>query len=326
MVTIAGKAILQIEKTDPSDRIYYTTDGTEPSSSSPEYTGGGLELYKHTSVRILEDGGSTPLYKTLPAVWIKLFSDDLSVEIVGDTFSFSYPYRDQYSDLSLEYYRTDGTLFQTLDLKATPLTVSLSDYEKGDYVVMSSTDRVFPSDIRVLPIIEASNPVITYVPSEDRASVIITISSSGGYVYYTFDDSEPSAENGTVYTGPFEAALPLTLKAITILLGVKSEVVTLDLKGFIPEIALEKRAGSTSDYASIYITNYASFSGLNIVYTSDGSVPNESSTPISSDHIDVYANGIYYFWAYQDDYESTVPTPIEISDLKCQSIIASFSY
>lgn len=80
---------------------------------------------------------------------------------------------------------------------------------------------------RTLPQVE--KPKITPNGGNFAASqtVTITTTTDGASIYYTTDESEPSAENGTLYEGEFTLRANTTLKAIAVKDGMRpSEVAT----------------------------------------------------------------------------------------------------
>lgn len=325
MVTVEGKAVIHLEQTEDSDRIFYTTDGTEPTESSPEWTGEDLTVYNHLILNILRNTEGKFVRKSFPGVFVKLSIKDVSVQLEQGNFILDYPYKDKYSDLTLFYYGADNSLIQSFPFTQS-ISLPLSSYENGDYISISSEENVYPSDTRLLPKLEITDPEITYTPNPDKTSVTVTLEAVGEAIYYTLDGSEPTKENGTLYQAPFETSLPLTLKAVTTLWGAYSNITSLVLYGYIPLIELEVRSGTASDNCDIYIVNYSSFSGINIVYTDDGSTPTESSPVLASDHLNIINNGIYKFWAYQANYNPNEVSSVEVTNLKCQPVTAEFSY
>lgn len=68
------------------------------------------------------------------------------------------------------------------------------------------------------------------VPNEENDAVVtvrMETKTAGAEIYYTTDDSEPSAENGTKYTGPVPFATSTVLKAIAIKNGVENSPVSV---------------------------------------------------------------------------------------------------
>ena len=54
--------------------------------------------------------------------------------------------------------------------------------------------------------LEVADPTVSYVVTDEAAEtseVTMTCTTPGASIYYTLDGSEPSATNGTLYTGPF---------------------------------------------------------------------------------------------------------------------------
>ena len=107
-------------------------------------------------------------------------------------------------------------------------------------------------------------------------TISIATTSSDATIYYTTDESTPSANNGTQYTGPFEmTSSPLTIKAIAIRNNNSSTVAseTFSLKLPTPVITINPSTGSTS-----IAPGTDTPAETTIYYTTDGTDPSSSAT------------------------------------------------
>ena len=94
-------------------------------------------------------------------------------------------------------------------------------------------------------------------------------------IRYTLDGSEPTATNGTVYSGPIDLSnsttSPVTIKAVTVRNGNASAVTTQEVTLTLPApvITVDGSAGTATISAS---------AGATIYYTTDGSTPTTASS------------------------------------------------
>lgn len=221
MITLKEKAVLRPSKINPSDRVFYTTDGTEPTSESTEWTGGDITVYGHTRLRTLIEGGgdSTPVYSTFPSVFIVIpdFSGDISLTATG--FSLSLPSKfSYYHNLRIEVYRQDNSLYKTVTVSNLN-DIQISIDHSGIYQLKITADSVFSDRLYTTPEIEfiCQNPSISYVLDSEEGEAMVTIAQNGvGTTYYTLDGTDPSPSNGSQYTAPFPLETTKTVKAITV--------------------------------------------------------------------------------------------------------------
>lgn len=137
----------------------------------------------------------------------------------------------------------------------------------------------------VTAVFEASTTVAnpTFTVSEgtynEEKSVELNCETDGATIYYTTDGTAPTSSS-TEYTGAIDVNETMTIKAIAIKAGLTdSEVAsaTYTLQCATPEITVP--AGAFLDSKVITMT---STDGATIYYTTDGSVPTNSSTPYDS--------------------------------------------
>ncbi|MBQ8271196.1 MAG: chitobiase/beta-hexosaminidase C-terminal domain-containing protein [Bacteroidaceae bacterium] len=171
---------------------------------------------------------------------------------------------------SIEGSTVSGTAVTvTPDGTSNSFTATLSAQVRLDDLTVTYT---VAADGEVLP---PSTPTLTagddFVGS---TTVEITCTTEGATIYYTTDESVPSATNGTGYTAPFEITTTTTVNAIAINeageSGVSSQTYTRVAAK--PEIAGE----STFDESVVVTVTFAE--GTTAYYTLNGKTPTANST------------------------------------------------
>ena len=162
------------------------------------------------------------------------------------------------------------------------------------------------------------------------ASASVTLSSPviGATIRYTTDGSEPTAENGTTYTGSFELVGTKTVKAVVIKEGlINSVIAKLEINVVIPDIVLEREDGTAIDNCKVIIVNmdaYETFTGLVFRYTLDGSEPTEDS-PIMTGELDITVNCTVKVKGFSEDFGNVDTASIIVDDLMVQTPIVDYT-
>jgi len=254
--------------------IYYTVDGSTPTTSSALYTD-PIAVTQTTTIKAI-------------AVLSGLADSDVamatySVQVTPPTFSpaggrFTVPQAVMLNttDGATIYYTTDGSV---------PTTASA--LYLGEHISVSQ-----PSTIRAISVADgfANSPVATASYTFQAAtptfsldgktydgpqSVALSVSTPDATIYYTTDGSAPTTSS-TQYIEPIAVSQNTTLKAIAAVSGwsnSSTETETYTLKPATPIFSLAE--GTYSGPQSITITNASP--NATIYYTTDGSTPSTSS-------------------------------------------------
>lgn len=223
MVTVKNKAVVNISKSG-SERVYYTLDGTEPTTSSPEWTEGLIESYGNVILKTLTVSGTgESFYKSFPAVYVLLPESPQSSQITTTDTGFHFQLSSEfsvYSNLSVNVYTTTGTFISNTPISdITDVNVPIDSM--GVYLLEVVTGHNLPNTRITSPTIVfyCQEPTISYeiLDSEDGQSTYskVTITQNGqGTTYYTTDGSSPDI-NGIEYSAPFDIYTSCEVKAIT---------------------------------------------------------------------------------------------------------------
>jgi len=165
------------------------------------------------------------------------------------------------------------------------------DIEVTDLVSgVTATRTYIVGDPEVVPPV-VSTPRVVAKPTASVSSGAVTVGTSvslinatqGATIYYTTDGNAPSPTNGTIYSSPITISNAMTIKAIAVKSGMtNSSVMTVSYT------IIEQAATPTANPSSGAVTAGTSVSlinatqGATIYYTTDGTVPNTSSTVYSS--------------------------------------------
>lgn len=277
--------------------IYYTTDGSDPSSKNGTKYTGALSVKDNVGKKItmiavkagmndsyivcytVKEQPDPPVIKQVDKPTATL-TDDKSAVILSTTT--------EGADI---YYTTDGTTpSKTHGKKYTgPFSVMGADGKQIKTVkAVGVKDNMKDSDIQEYTVeslepgkkeegdkAQVGKPSVK--ASDDGTSLIITADPKDADIYYTTDGSTPSKKNGTKYTGPIPATDKngKTIDTIKVI-GVKdnmkdSDIATVkvaDLKTQKPTIA------ASSDKKTITVS---AVKGATIYYTTDGSTPTKKN-------------------------------------------------
>lgn len=130
----------------------------------------------------------------------------------------------------------------------------------------------------VKPVVTADPASCTFYGSQ---SVTLSADKKGAKIYYTTDGTtEPSESNGEEYSAPLSFTETTTLKAVAILDGVSSEVLTATYTKGTPEVLIQP--SSTTFETSLEVTITATPSDAKIYYTTDGTEPSTDGTSYDS--------------------------------------------
>ena len=279
---------------DPSPTIYYTIDGSTPTTSSTEFTA-AFELTTDKTVKAIavDQYGNESGVSTYNYVVDTIDPADPTSNVASGTYnadqSVELSSSDDHGTVEI-YYTTDGSIPDDTDTKYTvainvsaDLTIKAIAYDAADNTSNVSTftyviDKTAPGE-----------PVANPTTGLSNVAIPVTLSSSDGTatIYYTTDGSTPTS--GSIeYTGSFNIDSGtdgiVTLKAIAIDTATNSSTVgtftyTIDkTKPAIPTAT--DPAGTYSTTKSVTLAS-SDTNGINkIYYTTDGSDPTSSGTRI----------------------------------------------
>ncbi|HWG19258.1 MAG TPA: chitobiase/beta-hexosaminidase C-terminal domain-containing protein [Terracidiphilus sp.] len=268
---------VQISSTTPGAVIYYTLDGSNPTTGSATYSA-ALTIGQTTTVKAItvalgyaNSMASATYTINLPAAAAPVFSPP-----AGAYNSIQSVQLSSTTPGAVIYYTLDGSTPTTSSARySTALTVSNAAtvinaialaYDYNNSVVASAAYTIRPAA-----------PTFSLPSGEYLTSQSLTITAAAGAtIYYTTDGSAPSSSS-TPYTGAITIDGIVTIRATAVLPGcAKSPYTTA-------EYAIKTAAPTFSLPSGTYLTpqslTISGGAGAKFYYTTDGSAPSASATP-----------------------------------------------
>ena len=206
--------ITQGNQSYKSVSIYYTTDGTTPTSGSTLYTGEFTAVLNQTIKAVCIS--SLDLYTQSTTTTYTVTASQLTAPTITrvDNNVALAQTNDNYKSVSI-YYTTDGTTPSSgSTLYTAPFAAVLGQTVKA--VCISSLDLYTQSATTTFEVVatQLASPKIAY----NNGYVTLTDQNNVAYgaeLHYTTDGTTPDATS-TLYTEPFAASVGDTIKAIAI--------------------------------------------------------------------------------------------------------------
>src|SRR5439155_781939 len=272
--TFAGSVAVTMSTTTSGASIYYTTDGSTPTTASSVYTG-PVPLTTTTTLKAMAAASGMANSSVTSAAY--------TIRVVAPTFS---PAGGTYtSTLSVSisettpgatiYYTTDGS---TPTTASTPYTGPVPLTTTTTLKAMAAASGMANSSVAsaTYTISQAVAPPTFNPPGGSFAgSVTVTMSTttSGATIYYTSDGSTPTTAS-SVYTVPVPLTTTTTLRAMAAASGMTNSSVTSATYTIQQSVAPPSFNPAGGSFAgSVTVTMSTTTSGATIYYTTDGSTP-----------------------------------------------------
>jgi Chitobiase/beta-hexosaminidase C-terminal domain len=268
---------ITVTETSASAVIHYTTDGSQPSGTSPIYTD-PLVLSSAETVNAIaideaiSSAGASEVY-SLSALPVPTFSP------LPGTYSSAVSVTINDSDpIAVICYTTDGSSPSASSTRYTgPISVSASTNIRTVAVDGGLSSPVVTGTYTLTP---PGTPIFSPAPGSYAGVQTITITdSTPSAVYYTTDGSTPTTSS-TRYSGAISLSASATIRAIAIAGPLSSAVASGVYTIGAPLAPTLSPAPGT--YSSVQtITLFDADSSAAIYYTTDGSTPSTASTRYS---------------------------------------------
>jgi hypothetical protein len=294
--------------------IYYTTNGSTPTTGSAVYSGPVTVSSNETlSAMALAPGGSdSPVsqagYTITPPAAAPVYSPASGGYGTVQTITLS----DATSGATI-YYTTNGSTPTSQSTPYTgPITVSAStNFQAAALASGGSLSPVTKAWYTIT--LPAATPVISPAPGTYNTIQPVTLSTPtpNATIYYTLDGTYPTTSSA-VYTGPITAT---TNTAIIAIASAPSYNASSAVRGsytiIAPPPSITPQLGTTSGTATVTMSD--AVPGATIYYTSNGSIPTTSSAvysgPITVSPQETTTQ-VYYAIATANGYLQSSPTMV----------------
>jgi LysM repeat protein len=277
---------VSIGESQAGTTIYYTANGTTPTTSSSVYSGPISVSATETIEAIAVEAGytnsatATSVYTIAPALPAVTFSPAPGTYTSAKAVTIT-----EATAGAVIYYTTDGSTPTASSTQyggalwiASSETINAIAVEKG-YTNSSPVTGTFS----IAPVLASPSFSLAGGTAAYTTAQTVSISGpAGAAIYYTTNGTAPSASS-TKYTGPITVSSTETIEAISIETGYTNSAVTSVLY----TIASTTQAPTFSPAAGTYtkaqtVTISDATSGALIYYTTNGTTPTTSSTKYSA--------------------------------------------
>jgi hypothetical protein len=282
--TYTAAQSVTISDTTSGAKIYYTTNGSAPTSSSTLYSGPITVSSSETIQAIAVSGASassavSAAYTIAPFAVTPTFSPAPGSYTAAQSVTIS----DATSGAKI-YYTTNGTTPTTSStLYSATVSVGVTQTIKAVAVAAGYTNSPVASGAFTITL-PAANPTFSVAAGTYTTAQTVAVSDStpGAKIYYTINGTTPTTAS-SLYSAPIAVGTSETIQAIAVATGYSQSALTsaayvIHLTTATPAFSLA--AGSYATTQTVTLTDATT--GAKIYYTVDGTTPTSSSTLYSA--------------------------------------------
>lgn len=273
--TYSSAQKITLKTTASSAKIYYTLDGSTPTTKSKLYTG-AITVSKNTTVKAItvKSGmaNSTVLSRTY---YIRTAAPSASPAAGTFTTAQKVTLKTAVSDAKI-YYTVDGTTPTTKSKPYSGATIAITKNTTLKAIAVKS-GYANSSVVTKAYAIRTAAPSVSLAAGTYSASQKVTLKTavSGAKMYYTLDGSTPTSKS-TLYSGAITVSKNVTLKAVAVKSGYANSSVVSRAYAIRAAKPTASLAAGTY-YDSQKVTLKTTTGAAAIYYTLDGSTPTTSS-------------------------------------------------
>jgi hypothetical protein len=304
--TYTSTQTVTIGTATPSATIYYTTNGTTPTTSSPVYsgpitisatetlaaiavaTGNSSSAVGSATYTIDLSQASAPTFSLAPGTYTS--SQVVTLSVTAPLPTVSYSVNALIGPLSTIYYTTDGSIPTTNSpVYSGPIAIDATETIRAIAVVTGHSTSSVSSAIYTITS-PAAAPVFSPAPGTYTSAQTVTIGTAtpSATIYYTTNGTVPTT-GSAVYFGPITVSASETVQAIAVASGYSTSAASpaaYTIK--LPRTSTPIFSPAAGVYASAQTVTISTSVPSTIFYTTNGSRPT-SSSPVYSGPIAVAA-------------------------------------
>ena len=279
---------VSISDATPGANVYYTTDGTMPTTSSMAYTGPVTVASSESleAIAVATGDANSPVASAVyainlspPVVSMPAFSPAAGSYNSSQLVTLS----DATSNATI-YYTTNGTT-PTMSSTAYTGPVTVASTETLEAIAVVPGDAISAVAAAAYTITLPLTPTPTFSPLPgaytSAQSVSISDAASGAAIYYTTNATPPTTSS-IEYTGPITMSSTETLEAIAVSTGGAHSAIAsaaYTLSSSLPSVTAPTFSPAAGSYSSVQLVSISDATPGGIIhYTTNGSTPAASST------------------------------------------------
>jgi hypothetical protein len=265
--------------------IYYTTNGTTPTTSSTKYAGTAISVSSTETILAMavatgytNSAVATAAYTIASVLPTPTFSVAAGTYTTAQTVSIS----DSSSGATI-YYTTNGTTPTTSSTKYTGIAISVSTTETLEAIAVA-TGYTNSAVATAAYTISAANSVLP-TPTLSLATgnyttaqtLTITDAASGATIYYTTNDTLPTTSSPK-YTGPIKISSSEAVIAVAAAPGYTNSAWASGvylINNVLPTPTILPAGGTYNTSQTVTIREWLN---TDVYYTTNGTTPTTSST------------------------------------------------
>ncbi|MGB6687870.1 MAG: chitobiase/beta-hexosaminidase C-terminal domain-containing protein [Terracidiphilus sp.] len=282
--TFVSSQLVAVSDATPGAIVYYTTNGTAPTTASTQYTSPITVSATETIIAMAAAPGysASPAASATYTITPPAATPTISVPSGTYTSTQKITLKDAIVSATI-YYTTDGST-PTASSSEYSTTISATSMETIKAMATApgySQSAVAAATYIIVP--PAAKPVFSPPAGTYNSNQAVSISDSApdATIYYTTDGSAPTTASAP-YSGPIGISSTMTVNAIAIAPGFSQSVTAKAAYTITPPAAtpvISPSNGSYSSPQSIGITDATP--GATIYFTTNGKAPTTSSTQYS---------------------------------------------
>ena len=261
--------------------IYYTIDGTTPTTASAVYSA-PFSVSETTTVSAMATKTSMTASAVATQTYTWVGIDTVATPVItpesGNILSGAAVTITCATEGATIYYTLDGTTpTETSAIYTAPLTIVYNTTVKAYAVNAGMADSEMAEATYTIVTSLVDEPVISPVGGNvtDTVTVTITCATAGAKIYYTIDGTTPDTLTATEYTAAFTVGETTTVKAIAAKAGMTTSNVVTETYTFpvpvVEEPVISPVGGNVT--APVTVTITCATAGAKIYYTTDGTAP-----------------------------------------------------